>query len=93
MPNVSIILPTFNRAKFLRLAIESVFAQTYTDWELIIVDDGSAEETRAYLRSIATPQVVTIWLQHSGNPSQVRNAAISVASGRYLAFGITASAR
>jgi glycosyltransferase involved in cell wall biosynthesis len=86
MPNVSIILPTFNRMTFLKLAIESVFAQTYTDWEMIIADDGSTEETQAYLRSIASPRVLTIWLQHSGNPSQVRNAAISVASGRYLAF-------
>ena len=39
--NVSIILPTFNRRKFLEPAIESVFAQTYTDWELMIADDGS----------------------------------------------------
>jgi glycosyltransferase involved in cell wall biosynthesis len=86
MPTVSVILPTFNRKKFLQLAIESVFSQTYTDWEMIIADDGSNEETRAFLRSIATPQVRTIWLRHSGNPSQVRNAAIDVAGGRYLAF-------
>jgi glycosyltransferase involved in cell wall biosynthesis len=86
MPTVSVILPTFNRTKFLRLAIESVFAQTYTDWEMIIADDGSTEETRAYLRSITALQVRMIWLRHSGNPSQVRNAGIRVAGGRYLAF-------
>jgi glycosyltransferase involved in cell wall biosynthesis len=86
MPNVSIILPTFNRTRFLELAIESVFAQSYPDWEMIIADDGSNAETRAYLRSIAHPRVQTLWLHHSGNPSQVRNAAISVAGGRYLAF-------
>lgn len=86
MPIVSVILPAFNRLQFLRLAIESVFSQTYADWEMIIADDGSSEETRAYLRNIANPQVRTIWLQHSGNPSRVRNAAIGVAGGRYLAF-------
>ena len=86
MPNVSVILPTFNRTKFMKLAIESVYAQTYTDWEMIIADDGSAEETRMYLRSIASPQVRTIWLRHSGNPSRVRNCAIEAANGRYLAF-------
>lgn len=86
MPTVSVILPTFNRTKFLRAAIESVYAQTYLDWELIIADDGSGEDTRTYLRSITTPQVRTIYLEHSGNPSRVRNSAIAAAKGRYLAF-------
>jgi|SRR5882724_3182944 len=86
MPNVSVILPTFNRIRFLRSAIASVYAQTYTDWEMIIADDGSAEETRTYLRSMTAPQVRTIWLEHSGNPSRVRNCAIAAANGRYLAF-------
>ena len=86
MPTVSVILPTYNRTDFLRLAIESVFAQTYGDWELIVADDGSGERTRGYLRSIAVPQVRTVWLDHCGNPSAVRNAAIAAACGRYLAF-------
>jgi glycosyltransferase involved in cell wall biosynthesis len=86
MPTVSVILPTFNRTRYLKLAIESVFAQTYTDWEMIIADDGSTEETKAYLQSIGAPQVRPIWLRHCGNPSRVRNAAIDAASGRYLAF-------
>ena len=46
-PAVSIILPTFNRLKYLRLAVDSVFAQTFADWELLIADDGSDEETKA----------------------------------------------
>jgi glycosyltransferase involved in cell wall biosynthesis len=86
VPSVSIILPTFNRRRFLEAAVESVFAQTYTDWELIIADDGSGEETRTYLRSIDRPQVRTLWLAHSGNPARVRNAAIENATGQYLAF-------
>jgi glycosyltransferase involved in cell wall biosynthesis len=86
VPTVSVILPTFDRVKYLRLAIGSVFAQTFGDWELIIADDGSADDTSAYLRSIRDPRVRTICLRHSGNPSRVRNAAIEVAKGRYLAF-------
>jgi glycosyltransferase involved in cell wall biosynthesis len=86
MPSVSIIIPAFNRTKFLKLAIESAFAQTYDDWEIIVADDGSDEETRQYLRSVAGPRVRVVWLSHSGNPSLVRNAAAAVASGRYLAF-------
>jgi len=86
VPAVSVILPSFNRTKYLRLAVESVYAQTYTDWEIIIADDGSSEETQAYLRSMESARVRTIWLPHSGNPSQVRNAAIAAADCRYLAF-------
>jgi len=86
MPSVSIIIPAFNRAKFLRLAVESALAQTYADWEMIVADDGSDEETRQYLRSIAGQKVRVVWLSHSGNPSLVRNAAAAVATGRYLAF-------
>ena len=86
-PAVSIILPTFNRLKYLRLAIDSVFAQTLADWELLIADDGSDEETRAYLRGLENlPRVKVIWLSHSGNPSAVRNAALREARGDYIAF-------
>ena len=86
MPQVSVILPTFNRAQYLRLAVESVFAQTYADWEMVIADDGSGEETCSYLRSLAPSRVRTLLLPHRGNPSLVRNAAIRAARGRYLAF-------
>src|ERR1700732_1465702 len=86
-PVVSIILPTFNRLKYLRPAIDSVFAQTLADWELLIADDGSDEETRAYLEHLGgLPRVKLIWLAHSGNPSAVRNAALREARGDYIAF-------
>src|SRR5258708_34074473 len=86
-PAISIILPTFNRLKYLRLAVDSVFAQTFADWELLIADDGSDEETRAYLRGLENlPRVKVIWLSHSGNPSAVRNAALREARGDYIAF-------
>jgi glycosyltransferase involved in cell wall biosynthesis len=83
---VSIILPTYNRTRFLRHAVESVFAQTLTDWELIVADDGSDEETKAYLRALERPNVRVVWLAHCGNPSRVRNAALNVAAGKYVAF-------
>jgi glycosyltransferase involved in cell wall biosynthesis len=86
MPSVSVILPTFDRCEFLKLAIASVFSQTHSDWELIIADDGSGEQTQSYLRSIQDPRLHVIWLRHCGNPSQVRNVAIAAANGEYLAF-------
>jgi glycosyltransferase involved in cell wall biosynthesis len=83
---VSVILPTFNRAKYLREAIDSVLAQTHTDWELVVADDGSEGETRTFLASITDPRVCIEWLPHSGNPSAVRNKAIARARGHYIAF-------
>jgi glycosyltransferase involved in cell wall biosynthesis len=86
MPSVSIILPTFNRTAFLKRAVESASAQTWSDRELVIADDGSAEETREWLRSIESGTVRIVWGKHCGNPGRVRNAAIAAARGRYLAF-------
>jgi hypothetical protein len=84
---VSIIMPTYDRLEFLRPAVDSVLAQTFEDWDLIIADDGSSEPTRAYLRTLALrPRVKVIWLEHTGNPGAVRNAAIREAGGEYIAF-------
>jgi glycosyltransferase involved in cell wall biosynthesis len=86
-PTVSIVLPTFNRLQFLRAAVDSVFQQTFSDWELILADDGSNIETLAFLSELEScAQVRLLRMTHSGNPSAVRNAAIRVARGRYVAF-------
>jgi len=86
-PSISVILPTFNRLEYLRPAVESVFAQTYRDWELLIVDDGSDDVTRAYLSSLTSEaRVRLLWLEHCGNPGAVRNAALRQARGEYVAF-------
>jgi glycosyltransferase involved in cell wall biosynthesis len=80
-------MPTFNRLEFLPAAVESLFAQTLAHWELIVADDGSGPDTRAYLETLqALPQVKVIWLRHSGKPSVVRNAALRAARGEYVAF-------
>jgi glycosyltransferase involved in cell wall biosynthesis len=85
-PLVSVILPSYNRAAQLRAAVESVFAQTSTDWELLIADDGSEHSASSYLQSLDDARVRVLWLEHCGVPAVVRNAAIAVARGRYLAF-------
>jgi glycosyltransferase involved in cell wall biosynthesis len=86
-PTVSIVLPTFNRLKYLRPAVDSVFAQTFTDWELIVADDGSEGDTAAYLAALANPPRVNVLrLRHTGNPGAVRNAAWQAARGEYIAF-------
>ena len=86
-PTVSVILPVFNRLVYLRAAVESVFQQSYADWELIVADDGSDEVTKDYLRELdRLPRVQVLWLAHSGNPAAVRNAALHVATGEFVAF-------
>ncbi len=86
-PAVSIILPTFNRLQYLRAAIDSVFGQTFQDWELIIADDGSDAETWSYLDTLAgVPRVKLLRLSHTGNPPAVRNTALREARAEYIAF-------
>jgi len=86
-PAVSIIVPTFNRLRFLRKTLASVFEQTFEDWELLIADDGSEGETRAFLQSIDDPpRIRVLWLPHSGKPAAARNAALREAKGEYVAF-------
>lgn len=85
--SVSIILPTFNRLEFLPAAVASVLAQTFTDWELIIADDGSDSATRGYLRTLQDGERIRVlWLAHSGRPAVARNAAIHKARGTHVAF-------
>ena len=86
-PEVSVVLPAFNRLQYLRPAIESVFGQTFTDWELIVADDGSEGETAAYLAALENPpRIKVLRLAHTGNPGAVRNAAWRAAQGQYIAF-------
>jgi glycosyltransferase involved in cell wall biosynthesis len=86
-PVVSIIIPVFNRLKYLRASIDSVFKQSFLDWELLIADDGSDPETQDYLRTLDDRlRVRVLWLGHTGNPAAVRNTALREATGEYVAF-------
>ena len=84
-PLVSVVIPTYNREPMLREAVESVFAQTYANWELIVVDDGSTDGTTAYLDALG-PRARVIHQAHSGNPALLRNLGIGAATGQYVAF-------
>ena len=79
----SVIIPTYNRAALLREALESVFAQTLTDYEVIVVDDGSTDETATVLHDYPKVKVLA---QSNGGPGAGRNAGARQAQGDYLAF-------
>jgi glycosyltransferase involved in cell wall biosynthesis len=87
-PAVSIILPTYNRAHFLCEAFESIRSQQFRDWELIIVDDGSTDDTAELVASQARDlaQPVRYVVQPNHGPYGARNTGLDVARGRYLAF-------
>ncbi len=81
----SIIIPTYNRATFLPKAIESVLSQTYTDWELIIVDDGSTDNTRDVVSKYEDNRIRYIY-QQNAERSAARNNGIAKATGDYVCF-------
>jgi len=85
-PLISIIVPTYNREAQLRDAVGSVFAQTYQEWELVVIDDGSVDGTRAYLETLTDPRVHAVMHDHCGNPALLRNVAAHAARGTYFAF-------
>jgi glycosyltransferase involved in cell wall biosynthesis len=83
---ISVVLPTYNREHFLREAVGSVLEQTYADWELIVVDDGSTDGTGEFLRGVADPRLLVVTHERCGSPARLRNAGISRAARPYLAF-------
>jgi glycosyltransferase involved in cell wall biosynthesis len=83
---VSVVLPTYNRGALLREAVDSIVAQTWTDWELLIADDGSTDGSLEYPRSLGDRRIRILSLSHSGNPATARNAAIAAATGEWIAF-------
>lgn len=81
---VSVIIPTYNRAGFLKRAVESVLYQTFKDYELIVVDDGSTDDTPRVIKTYGE-QVRLIRIPHSG-VSRARNEGIQQSQGEWIAF-------
>lgn len=82
---VSIIMPTFNRAYILPSAIDSVLKQTYQDWELIIVDDGSTDGTLQLIQNFNDSRIKYHAQEHKG-PSAARNYAFTFVEGEWIAY-------
>lgn len=86
MATVSVVTPTYNRARFLPDAIASVLVQTYADLELIILDDGSVDDTREVLEPFLADGRVRYFYQENQGQSHARNHALDHASGDFIAF-------
>jgi len=87
MPLVSVILPTRNRAgPLLRRSLGSVLAQTFQDFELIVVDDASTDDTPLLLASYADPRIRVVRREQSSGVAAARNAGVREARGEFVAF-------
>lgn len=88
MPLVSIITPVYNAARFLAETLASVRAQTLTDWEHILVDDGSTDDSVAIVEAAARDdsRFRLLRMAKNGGPSAARNLALDAARGRFIAF-------
>ncbi len=83
-PKVSVVIVTYNCARYLPIAVESILRQTFSDLELIVIDNASTDGTRQFLDSVTDPRLVRINNPRNGGP-QAANLALPVARGRYLA--------
>jgi len=85
-PLISVIMPTYNAGRFIEKAIRSVLAQTYSHWELIIVDDASSDDTTAVVSRFNDARIHYHKVERIGHPAGVRNTALRMAQGELIAF-------
>ena len=85
-PDVSVVIPTYNRAGMLPRAMDSVLAQTYDDLELVVVDDGSTDDTEAVVTGYDDPRVRYVAHETNRGANVARNTGIEAAAGEYVAF-------
>ena len=86
MPKVSVIIPTCNRARFLRLAIESVLNQTFQDFEIIVIDDASNDDTPTMMETLSDTRIRYLRQGSKKGQGATRNAGIREARGEYIAL-------
>lgn len=85
-PKISVILPTFNRAGTLTIACESVLNQSFKDLELIVVDDGSSDNTADVVKALGDERVRYLRLEVNGGAAFARNKGLAAARGEFIAF-------
>jgi len=86
MPLISVIIPSYNHAHFLREALQSVCKQSFTDWEVVVVNNYSEDDTVAVVESFAEPRIRLENFHNNGIIAASRNRGIALARGLYVAF-------
>ena len=85
MTTISIIIPTYNAGQYIKEALDSVFAQSFQDFEVIIVDDGSTDDTTQKVKTLSDPRILYVYKENQG-PAAARNYGLNLARGEYIAF-------
>lgn len=85
-PLISIIIPVYNGEKYLRPCIESILQQSYQNWELLLIDDGSHDHSGAICDEYSADPRITAIHKQNGGQAAARNKGISMAKGDYISF-------
>jgi glycosyltransferase involved in cell wall biosynthesis len=85
-PTVTVVMPAYNAEAFIGEAIESVLAQTYADWQLVVVDDGSTDRTSQVFATYDDPRLRLVTIEHSGLPAVARNRGLLTSESPFVAF-------
>lgn len=83
---ISVIIPTYNAGRYIEKTLQSVFDQTYKNIEIIVIDDGSTDNTEVLLKQYNDPRLHYIKQPNSGGPAKPRNVGIAAAKGEYIAI-------
>ncbi len=86
MPFFTVVIPTYNRAEKLKNTIHSVLEQTYSDFELLVMDDGSTDHTEEAVNSFADNRIRYEWAPNSGGPATPRNRGIDASCAPWISF-------
>lgn len=85
-PTVSVVIPTYNHGRYVLATLESVFAQSFRDYEVIVVNDGSSDDTAAVLRPLAAEGRIRYFEQANQGQAAARNRGLAECRGAYVAF-------
>lgn len=85
-PTISVIIPAYNVEKTIKRTIDSVLKQTFSDWEIIIINDGSTDSTVEIISQISSTKLSFISCSNTGLPAATRNRGLELANGEYIAF-------
>lgn len=86
IPLISVIIPTYNKACFLGRALESVLSQTYSNWEILVIDNHSIDHTDDVIKGFVDPRISFFKIHNNGAIGVSRNIGIKHAQGKYIAF-------
>ncbi|WP_050030458.1 glycosyltransferase family A protein [Verrucomicrobium sp. BvORR034] len=85
-PVVSVVIPAYNHAEYILACLDSVFKQSYRDFEILLIDDGSPDQTADMVRPFVSDGTIRYFRQENSGQAQARNRGLQEARGKYIAY-------